>query len=181
VLASLHFTTEIDLTGVATLVLAVATAGLAWWTAIAVRQGNTAIERANRPVLVPTVDRTQSFRPWASTGGYPLEPTPNPGDEARYYVPVSNVGMGPALRVTGALRFGDRCGVATEGIETAISTAGIAHTEPFAVLVFPCKPSTAAGFMLSVAYEDVAGKKWRTVGRYALEDRAYHDVTIVEL
>jgi len=177
--ASLHFTNEVDLTGLATLALALATAALASWTAVAVRQGKTQIERTSRPVLVPVVDRARSFVPWGSAG-FPLEPTPDPRG-VRYYVPVCNVGMGPALQVTGTLSFGDRHGnPSTHGIETTcnVKAAGIAHNEPFAILVFPSKPATATGLALTVEYEDVAGRRWSTIARYDLDDRAYHDVTI---
>jgi hypothetical protein len=52
-LGAVHITDEIDLTGIATVILALATAGLAWWTRRAVNQGGTEVERAHRPVLVP--------------------------------------------------------------------------------------------------------------------------------
>lgn len=181
-MAWLHFTSEIDLTGIGTVVLAVATAVLAGRTAAAVRQGNTEIERANRPVLVPIVDRTREFIPRGSAG-FPLEPTPDSGSD-RYYVPVSNIGMGPALRVTSTLSFGDQHGKpSTHGIDTTcnVNVAGISHTSLFTVLVFPSKPSAHTGFALMVEYEDVAGKKWRTIARYDSTDRIYQDVSIVEL
>lgn len=177
-LAAIRVTDEIDLTGIATVILAGATAGLAWWTRQAVTQGRTEIERAHRPVLVPKIDRAQSFTPWATMGGFPLAPA---FEDSTLHVPVRNVGMGPALYVRAHVEFGDVEGhrsAAPEAI-SELELAGVSHLEPWVILSFRrTGVSGLIGFVLTLSYEDVAGQRSTTRARYSHQSQSFPEVKI---
>ncbi len=178
-LAAIHVADEIDLTGIATAVLALATAGLALWTRRAVNQSGTEIERAHRPVLVPKIDAAQNFQPWGS-GAVPLAPAM---DHRTLFVPIRNVGSGPALKVGAHVAFGDAEGQpSTSGIEATAETelAGISHNEPWVVLSFRQTPvDQMIGFVLTLTYEDVAGQAWNSVARYSQATQTFPDIKIL--
>jgi hypothetical protein len=177
-LAGFHVTDEIDLTGIATVVLALATAGLAWWTRRAVEQGRTEVERAHRPVLVPVTERSQLFTAWGE-GTVPLMPTYNSGN---FHLPIRNVGMGPALDMKAEITFGDSEGKpSTHGIESTAhaEAAGISHETPWTILTFrPVPISGPTGFSVTLTYSDVADMRWSTTARYSQDAQSYPDMTI---
>jgi len=178
-LATIHITDEIGLTGIATAGLAGATMVLAWWTRRAVKQSGTEIERAQRPVLVPKIDASQRFMPWSVGGALALAPTLH---DRTLFVPVRNVGMGPALRVRAHVAFGDVEGKAsTSGIEatTQLDLAGISHDEPWVILSFRQTPvKEVIGFVLTLTYEDVAGQMWTSTARYSQVSETFPVVEI---
>ncbi len=178
----LEFVNEIDATGIGTVVLAAATAGLAFWTHKAVSQGNDEIERAHRPVLIPLADAgDKGLRPRVSGGGATPAQKPEPN---RFRLPVRNIGMGPELHVTASVEFGDSEGSrSTHGIDTRCSVAeeAIPHLAPFAVLVITDPPvSSLTGFTVALDYEDIAGNQWMTAARYSTSDDRFHDVKITK-
>jgi hypothetical protein len=178
----LTFTSEIDLTGIATVVLALATAWLAKATHESVDQSSIEVERAHRPVLVPIVDRSQSFRTW---GGYDSPLTPRLRSR-RLHVPIRNVGMGPALYVEATAEFGDRQGFpSSSGIYSLTGvrpTPGISADTPWVIVEIPnTTVSEMTGFVLRLTYGDVAGKQWETTARYSLDADVFEDVRIAAL
>jgi len=176
-----EFVDTFDLVGVGTVVLALGTLLLAWWTRSAVRQGNVELERAHRPVLVPLIDVADKLEPRFSRGAATAANRPEPD---RLYLPVRNIGMGPALRVVVTVEFGDDEGrPSTHGIESCceVTEAGISHLAPSAVLVIKNPPLTKmTGFSATLDYEDVAGTGWRTTTRYSTTTKAFHDLDITE-
>lgn len=170
--AAFHVSNQIDATGIATFVLALATAALAWWTRREVTQSATEVERGHRPVLVPVIDYSQHYSIRQDRTVY-LAPMLDEGIAARpLHLPVRNVGMGPALRVSANVLFGER-GSSVRGMANA-HVAGISHTAPWALLTFRDTPDgDPVGFQLLLEYEDVAGKRWRTDARYDLDRAVY--------
>lgn len=151
-IGALHFTDEIDLTGIATALLALATAGLALWTRRAVNQGTTEVERAHRPVLMPIIDTLQDFPDWAPRGSTVLQDVHLSlapqyiGLHDAFYVPIRNVGMGPALHVKATVELGDSTGHSSaSGIESTMrSTWQRWRTEsPSTCSAFSSRPSAA--------------------------------------
>jgi hypothetical protein len=183
-LLGLHFSHEVDVTGMATVLLALTTAYLARRTGDSVRLGNAELERASRPVLVPHVDRAAVLEvPY--TGLRSSEPPVAPAHVGRaLWVPVSNVGTGPALQVRATVSFGDIDGQpSTHGIDTRChaAAAAISNALAYAVLVFPEAPAEGkTGFTMQIEYEDVAGKRWWTEARYSESSKLFHDVAIRE-
>jgi hypothetical protein len=100
------------------------------------------------------------------------------------YVPVRNVGMGPALHMSASVEMRDAGGApSSSGIESTFPTrvAAVGHGDPFEVINFLVPPyGGLTGFELSVSYEDVAGKRWRTVALYSHDDREYVNVAVNE-
>ncbi|MEN3283708.1 MAG: hypothetical protein V7607_4848 [Solirubrobacteraceae bacterium] len=171
---------EIDVTGIATVILALATAGLALWTRKAVKQGSIEVDRAHRPVLVPIIDGSQNFQAWGH-GVMPLGPGFDPQDRT-VFVPVRNVGMGPALDVAARIDPGDALGLPSAAGMQASSDAvvgAISHGAPWFVFPF-ATPHLAnmMGFAISIEYSDVAGMRWKTTARYSLSDQRYFDLNV---
>jgi hypothetical protein len=190
---ALRVTDEIDLTGIATVVLALATAGLAWWTRRAVDQSATEVERAHRPVLVPIIDTLQRIpmpgnQRYTDTQGAirdALELAPQyVASWDALLVPVRNVGMGPALHVKASVEMRDAGGApSASAIDSTFQTrvAALGHAERFEVVRFLVPTySGLTGFELRVSYEDVAGKRWQTTALYSHDDREYVNVKVTE-
>lgn len=176
-----EFVNEIDATGIGTVVLAAATAGLAFWTRKAVGQGNDELERAHRPVLIALADaKDKGLRPQVLRGTGPTEEP----DPSKFLLPLRNIGMGPALHVTAIVEFGDSEGRrSTHGIDTRCGVAeeAISHLAPFAILVVTDAPvNRLTGFTVALDYEDIAGNQWKTAARYATSDDRFHDVKITK-
>ena len=87
----LYFDGGVDATGIATVLLAIATAGLAVYTRMSVKQGALKLAQSQRPVLVPL------------RGGH-SKPALKDG---QFLLPVVNVGVGPAMTIRAELEFGD--------------------------------------------------------------------------
>ncbi len=75
-------------------------------------------------------------------------------------VPIENIGSGPALNIEASLE------VLSEAEEPSgtpararVSGLGVAKFEP---LIFPYGITTVLPFALTVEYDDVAGKGWKT-------------------
>jgi hypothetical protein len=79
----LHFDGSVDATGMATVLLAIATAGLAVYTRTSIKQGAIELAQSQRPVLVPL------------SGGRSKPEL----EDGRFLLPVVNVGVGPAMTI----------------------------------------------------------------------------------
>jgi hypothetical protein len=163
----LHFDGNVDATGLATVLLAIATFGLALYTRRAVRQGARELEQSQRPVLLPVVDG--------------ISETPEAQDE-RFFLPVINVGLGPAMDIHANLEFGDVRGQPTDAPQIAAwatRTAVGAATQTY--LTFDNVALTSAiGFAFNIEFSDVSGKQWFSRGFYSEAEHEYRDVEIVE-
>jgi hypothetical protein len=186
---AIEFKDDVDATGVATLLLAlvtvalaVATIKLATWTKQAVANEAVAVERSHRPVLVPKIDRTHTFWSAYADSNPPLEP--HLLGNGTFYLPVRNVGMGPALDVVAEVTFGDQYGnPSAHGIASGAQAraTGISHDEPWFVIEFAQVPVTDdIGFQVALTYRDVAGKGWITTGRYNHTENRFEDVVVAE-
>jgi hypothetical protein len=169
-------------TAVGTLTLAIVTGISLVFGWKSLRQGQREVEEAHRPVVVPvlltrpSVDRSVSSR--SGRGPRPAyEPEVSGPDGLRF--PVQNIGSGPALRVEARTR---RLGPgAPGGRQTPAMAAGIGVTEIVPLEVKFPREGELPDFDLTVTYEDVAGKKWSTVGRYIADNRQYLGVEISAL
>jgi hypothetical protein len=158
----LQFDGNVDATGIATVLLALATFGLAVYTRRAVRQGATELEQSQRPVLVPFAagDVRPRFEPILTEGVR---------RRARLRLPVANVGVGPAMAVRGNVEFGDVRGeptaapyVAAHAERTAIGAGQDAFLE-FENLGL----GKLMSFAFNIEFADVSGKPWFSRGRLA--------------
>jgi hypothetical protein len=165
-LLGLHFTGDLDATGIATVLLAIATFALAFYTRHAVSQGAQELEQSQRPVLMPMTVSQAGERPWLSD------------DNKRYYLPVQNVGVGPAMAIEADIEFGDIAGQRSSappvagraqltalgaGQETALEFDGVAL-------------ASAMGFVFNVQYYDVSRKPWFIRGRYSEAEHRFSEV-----
>ncbi len=178
--SAIDISPHLDITGIATMFLAAATAGLAWWTRRAVDQGAIEVERAHRPVVVPLPDPVKGIGEALQARQWPRV---TPGDRGKsLFVAVRNVGMGPALDVRATVQFGDEDGnPSTSGIAQQPSVTEIAALAagPMEVLMFEVVPVTSLiGFRLTIEYSDVAGARWHTRTRFSNFQSAYVDLSI---
>lgn len=170
-LLALEFTDTIDPATVATFVLAaVAIVGLVL-TRRSLKQtqdeidlSRREVEEAHRPVVVPT----PAARPVVPTTG-------------SLTVPVANVGMGPALAIEATATLLDSEGnpsAASSGEQTSALIAGLAAGDTTILEIRRSRWTTGVSFELTVVYGDVAGKRWRTVGRCVNDRERYEGVTV---
>jgi len=164
-LVGLHF--DVDATGIATLLLAVATFGLAIYTRTAVKQGAIELSQSQRPVLMPLTD------------GMGDEPEI---DNGLFILPVINVGVGPALVIHADLEFGDANAKPTDAPpawattkRTAIGAGQQTHL-PFRNVSL----SEAVGFAFNIQFSDVSGKTWLSRGYYSQAEGEFFDFEILE-
>jgi hypothetical protein len=169
-----------DATAVGTLALAIVTGVSLRFGWKSLRQGQTEVEEAHRPVLVPLADS----RPLEVVQtGLPERPAARPLflGEGQLAVPIENIGTGPALRVEASVQMlnpeGGPTGVGTGGMEPA-ALAGIKASGSVAPIIKIHGLADVPGFWLTLTYEDVAGKGWITKARYIATDRRYSDVTV---
>ena len=168
---ALEFTDTVDPAALATVVVAlVAIVGL-FFTRRALAQTQSEIdlsrrevEEAHRPVMVPT-----SFaRPVVVTTGV-------------LAVPVSNVGMGPALHIVASAKLLDSDGkpsAAGSGEQRPAMIAGLGAGEQTTLEIKPSRWTTGVSFELTVVYSDLAGKQWGTVGRWVNDRERYEGLTV---
>lgn len=177
----LAFAGNWDATAVGTLALAIVTGvSLAFgWKSL--RQGQKEVEEAHRPVVVPVVlARPPGLMPQSvvrSRRTFPDRPSvAEPGVLA---VPVQNIGSGPALRVVASIERLDEQGNPYRGAiehQTPGEVAGIGKDQTVPIEIGYHGWEERWNFQLRLVYEDVAGKRWVTVGHYIPERRRYEDV-----
>lgn len=187
-LFALHGST-FDWTALGTLVLALATFGglvFAWRslraTQVQLAQTQAEIEvsreevaQAHRPVLMPVLsDRAiklysaeQAAKPWAT--------------KEMLYVPIENVGMGPALHVEASVNLLDAEGgphpLGGHGIGPLVAIGAGSLT----VAEVPISGSGMSGvpsFLLRLTYADVAGRQWVTTVRYLFPRERYDNLDL---
>jgi hypothetical protein len=160
----LHFDGGVDATGIATVLLAIATAGLAVYTRTSVNQGALELAQSQRPVLVPR--RDDRSKPGFKNG--------------RFLLPVVNVGVGPAMTIRCQVEFGDIEGNASAAPTLSIETARTAiGANEHAFLAFENVALTSPmGFAFNIEFADVSGNAWLTRGFYSEAAQEFRDVVI---
>jgi hypothetical protein len=127
------------------------------------------VEEAHRPVIIP-VDRTTRM----DFGTATLEAIPQILNDGRLIVPIENIGSGPALNLA--------CSIQLLGVEPApaptvqarLAGLGVGQLQCFVVGSYGVQ--VVLDLALTVEYDDVAGKSWKTSSRYV--NKRYEDVAI---
>lgn len=172
-------------TGIGTLVLAAVTFLAVLVAAIALRQtradialSRKEVEEAHRPVLAPIVDTTAQMDLGADGKTEKLPVLAH----GRLYVPVRNIGAGPALEIEALIEMLDDAKPAAEvssGLKAA-KVAGLGVTRSLPMLVETPGWTKIPSFVLSVVYRDVAKKGWRTKCIFDHHTGRYEEITIDE-
>ena len=162
----LHFDGSLDATGIATVLLALATFGLAIYTRQSVRQNATELEQSQRPVLVPLTEGI-SERPEIQEG--------------RFFLPVINVGVGPAMDIRADIEFGDTHGNRTDApyvrADHARTAIGAGQQTYLAFEDVPL--ASAMGFAFHIEFTDVGGMPWFSRGLYSEAEHVFRQVEVV--
>jgi hypothetical protein len=179
-LGEFRFIETVDPTAVATVLLALVTAISLLLTARSLRYTKTAlqqtqeeIEESHRPVLVPVVDATQRLNPDRADS-----PTLGPHlvSRGRIWIPLENIGSGPALDIGVSLAFSEGGGEPTQvGAVAGLGAERLLPVEVRAPDITHLQP-----FAITVDYRDVSGKPWRTTARFAESRRRYESISIDE-
>jgi hypothetical protein len=175
-----------DWTAVGTLALAIVTGiSLAFgWGSLRQNQEEIAlsrreVEEAHRPVVVPVADRRRMDP--AGPGVTPGDAFPRVYEAGRLLVPIENIGSGPALRIEATVRLLDEAGdpsLAPSGPVTPAYVAGLGQSMVLPLDIAAHGWQIGVCFELTLLYEDVAGKRWRTVGSYIDGRMRYEKVSI---
>jgi hypothetical protein len=142
------------------------------------------VEEAHRPVVVPVVIAGRPHLSQSVSRGpsdYPMRPCVM--ESGKLVVPVQNIGAGPALNVVASIeRLEDDGGPWRGAIEqqTPGKATGISPGAPLHIEVFYHGWEERWSFRLTVAYEDLAGKRWATVGDYIGGSRRFEGVAVEE-
>jgi hypothetical protein len=165
-LLGLHLSGDVDATGLATVLLAVATFGLAIYTRQSVRQNAVELEQSQRPVLVPLIERVAD--------------RPKLQDD-RFLLPIINVGVGPAMAIRADLEFGDIHAEPTAAPYVAASTerTAIGASQQTYLEFENVALSGVTGFAYNIEFADVSGRKWLSRGFYSEAEHCFRDVEIV--
>ncbi len=169
---------DIDVTGLATLALAVVTVVLAVVGGVALRQTKEGldltrreVESAQRPVLIPVTDETKQIQ---AAGSSPIRlAKPYFVESHRLVVPVKNIGVGAALKiqveVTPRNDAGDRSDA--WGSDRHVGTlVGLGVSEIAAAMIEIPRLADLPNFDVWLTYEDVAGKAWVSSAKYLKSD-----------
>ncbi|HEV3310274.1 MAG TPA: hypothetical protein VG815_07135 [Chloroflexota bacterium] len=139
------------------------------------------VEEAHRPVVVPVLVARVPASTSVSSSRETLPGRPCLVDPDVLAVPVQNIGSGPALNVEASITRVEGDGSAFPGPrerEIPGTVAGIGTGDITPIEIFSHGWEERWNFELTVTYDDVAGKGWRTVGRWNADDRRYTDLTI---
>jgi hypothetical protein len=197
-ISGLRFNDELNLTAIGTLTLASVTllsllfARMSLKQAQAqIRQGQSQLEQtqeeiafsrrgvdeAHRPVVVPVTGGQHV----TLTSGKKLPAGPYVPEAGLLVVPIMNIGLGPALYLESTIEELDSAnewsdawgGPQPLGGVTGIGVSGVIRLEIAIhdVIEIP-------DFTLTLTYDDLAGKGWRTVARWVAEYGRYDDLTI---
>jgi hypothetical protein len=194
----LKFNDELDLTAIGTLLLAAATFLSLFFVRRSLKQtqaqiklgqlqlaqtqeeigfSRTEVEAAHRPVVLP-VAGGQHFT-LASGEDFPAGPRmPEPG---LLVVPIMNIGLGPALclesTIEGLNSAGGRPGAWSDR-QALGEVTGIGVSEVISLEITTRDLSDVPGFTLTITYDDVAGKRWRTVAGWIADHGRYEGLAI---
>lgn len=198
VTSGLKFNEEFDLTAIGTLSLAAATVlsllfarGSLKQTQAQIKLGQQQlaetqeeialsrreVEEAHRPVVVPV----RGGQHVTLTSGKKLPAGPHVPEPGLLVVPIMNIGLGPALylesTIDGLDSAGGWSGASSDlrplGGVTGIGVSGVIRLE-IAIHDLIDVPN----FGLTLTYDDVAGRGWRTVARWIADHGQYEDLTI---
>jgi hypothetical protein len=142
------------------------------------------VEEAHRPVVVPVViARPPDLGPQSVSGSRRTFPArPCVVESGVLVVPVQNIGSGPALRIVASVeRLNDDGSVWDMGAiepQTPGTVAGLGQDQTVPIEIRAHGWEERWNFQLRLVYEDVADKRWSTVGRYLAATGQYQDVTI---
>jgi hypothetical protein len=135
------------------------------------------VEEAHRPVLVPVVDST-SYMDLGGEGSCERRPQLEPGGVL--FVPVENIGSGPALNVEASVSGLSIPEDAHTEHQTSARVAGLGEGQFRPLRIELPFWKELWGFVLTIDYNDLAGKGWRTTGLFLRETGRYDAVTISE-
>lgn len=173
----LHFTNTVDPAALVTFVLAVvAIIGLLLTrrslnqTQEEIGLSRREVEEAHRPVVIPIIGKM----PMDLGSDGQREMIPQALDDGRLVVPVENIGSGPALNVECSLQLLDVQPERVPAVRARIAGLAAGDLEPFVVDSYGIP--VALDFALTVEYDDVAGKSWKTSCRYV--NKGYETVNI---
>jgi hypothetical protein len=179
VLFALELTDDVDPTAIATVLLALVTLASVLLTMRSLRQtheevelSRREVEEAHRPVVVPVIDATRKLRPERSDSP-PVGP--HIMSNGVLWVPIENIGAGPALDVEVSLELP---GVVEGQPVVSGAATGLGVDRVLAVEVRSDHLTRVSDFAIVVTYGDVAGKRWRTDAGYVASDRRYDDISI---
>jgi hypothetical protein len=142
------------------------------------------VEEAHRPVVVPIADHrkmdstTERLVQGRSVAwAYPIVYKPD-----ELLVPIKNVGSGPALCLELSVKPLDQAAHPSAttplGPATSAKIAGLGVDVILPLYIHADGWREGIDFELAVTYEDVAGKRWATTGRYVHARNVYEDVAI---
>jgi hypothetical protein len=178
--AGFEISDNLDWTAIGTMVLALVTsAGLLFgWRSL--RQGQTEVEEAHRPVLAPVADS----RHVRIARGTDLPARPTVPVNGLLVIPVENIGSGPALSVRVALfplKPGEWSATWSGQNPVGIIPTAIGVVQGVTPLEIELPDvREVPGFELDLSYEDVAGKEWRTFTRWIPTSSRYDPLKLEE-
>jgi hypothetical protein len=177
-----------DWTAVGTLALAVVTLAAVIIGTVSLRQTRKAIalsreevEEAHRPVVVPVIVPRPLGAASVSSSRGTVPTRPSVIAEGLLAVPVQNIGSGPALNITATVKQLTADHEPWRGPfepQTPGTAAGIGRDQIIRIVIRVHGWEERWSFELTITYEDVAGKKWSTVGRYIANNEQYLGVAI---
>jgi hypothetical protein len=134
------------------------------------------VEEAHRPVLVPVVDSTSYMDLGADGANRERRPQLEPG--GHLFVPVENIGSGPALNVEVSVSGTSIPDEARTEHQTSARVAGLGEGHFRALVIELPFWNELWSFTLTIDYSDVAGKGWRTAALFLRDTGRYDAVTI---
>jgi hypothetical protein len=135
------------------------------------------VDEAHRPVVVPVTGGQHV----TLTSGKKLPPGPYVPEPGLLVVPIMNIGLGPALYLESTIEELDSAdswsdllgGAEPLGGVTGIGVSGVIRLE-----IAIHDVNDVPDFKLTLTYDDLAGKGWRTVARWASDLGRYEDLAI---
>lgn len=168
--ASLSFWTGLGACATAT--LAFVTLWVVVLTRRALTESRKEVQEAHRPVVVPLNDNRE-IPVVLGAAGHPQERARPFGSNESLYLPVENIGSGPALDVLVRVWALDGPGARLE-----VEVSGLGVQRPVSVSIkWPELGAGAPTFAFELVYADVAKKMWATTGRYTGEEYERVDVS----
>lgn len=170
---------EVDLTGVATVLLALGTFGLAWSTRRAAQATQRAAQAAQDGVSIAQQQLKEARRPIVApiiTAEVPASGPAGDPDRSELKIPLQNIGVGPALDVTITVRADTGAHDQEPVRQSAIAAGGkfVVHLNTFGAAGAPV-------FALEVEYRDIAGQHYAAAARWNAAAHRYDDIELKEL
>lgn len=137
------------------------------------------VEEAHRPVIVPVVDDTSYMDLGGEGAG--LERRPQLRSNGRLFVPVENIGAGPALNVEASVSGTSLPEEAAPDPQTAARVAGLRESGFIPLLIELPRWTELWTFTLTIEYDDIAGKGWATRCVFFRETGRYDGMTITAI